>query len=84
MVAAEGTDGVEDLVHFPEGFTVHGGVEVVEVLADGLVVEAGDLCVGVEQQLQNGLGVLWRRRLGDVVPEGGGECLQIHQNHRLF
>ena len=40
MVAAERTDGVDDLVHFSDGLAVHGGIERIEVLTNGLVVEA--------------------------------------------
>ena len=39
VVAAEGTDRVDDLVHFTEDLAVHGCVEGIEVLTDDLVIE---------------------------------------------
>ena len=43
MVTAEGTDRVNDLVHFTEGLTVHGCIEIVEILADDLIIESVEL-----------------------------------------
>ena len=43
VVTAEGTDRVDNLIHFPEGFAVHGCVEVIEVLSDDLVIESVEL-----------------------------------------
>ena len=43
VVTAEGTDRVDDLIHFPEGFAVHGCVEIIEVLPDDLIVESVEL-----------------------------------------
>ena len=48
VVAAEGTDWVNDLVHLPEGLAVHGCVEVIEVLPDDLVIESVKLRVDIE------------------------------------
>jgi len=32
VVTAEGTDWVDDLIHFPEGLAVYGCVKVIEVI----------------------------------------------------
>ena len=52
MITAKGTDRVKNLVHFVEGFAVHGGVEDVEVFANRIVVEAVELGIDIEQDLQ--------------------------------
>ena len=57
VVTAEGTDRVDDLIHFPEGLAVHGCVEVVEVLPDDLVIESVELRIDIEQHLQQGFRV---------------------------
>ena len=66
VVTAEGTDRVDDLVHFPEGFAVHGYVEIIEVLPDDLVIESIELRVDIEQHLQQGfrVAILVVRRVG--------------------
>lgn len=71
MIPAEGTDGVDYLVHLPQGLTVHGTVEFVEVLADGFVVHAVELGIAFVNHLQNGFTVTQIRLLGEnIVPQG--------------
>ena len=43
MVTAENTDREDDLIHFSESFAVHGCIEVIEILADDLVIESVEL-----------------------------------------
>ena len=52
MVTAEGADGIHDLIHFEECLTVHCRVEVVEVLADNVIIEAVELGENIAQYFQ--------------------------------
>ena len=52
MISAERTDRVTNLVHFVEGFAVHDSVERVEAFANRIVVEAVELGIDIEQDLQ--------------------------------
>ena len=52
MITAKGADRVKNLVHFVEGFAVHGSVESIEVFANCIVVEADELGIDIEQDLQ--------------------------------
>lgn len=66
VVTAEVADRVDNLIHFPEGFSVHGCVEVIEILPDDLIIESIELCVDIEQHLQQGfrIAILVVRRVG--------------------
>lgn len=52
MVTAEGTDRVDDLLHFTEGHAVHGYIEVIEVLTDNLVIKSVEFRIDIEQHFQ--------------------------------
>ena len=55
MIPAEGTDSVDDLVYFLQGFSVHEPVAFLEVGFDCCVIEAAGFVIGVEQNLQDAL-----------------------------
>lgn len=40
MFPAEGADSVNDLVHLPQGYSVHALVEFIKGCLDGVVVKA--------------------------------------------
>ena len=52
MVPAEGAYRIDNLIYFLGGFAVHGCVKIMEVLSDGLTIEAVEIHICIEQQLQ--------------------------------
>ena len=58
MISTKGTDGTDDLVDFLQGFPVHESVEFLEVGFDGCVIETAGFVIGIEQHLQDTLGII--------------------------
>ena len=52
MIPAEGTDWVDDLVHLPDGFSVHHLVELVEVRLNGFVIQTIGILVSFVEHRQ--------------------------------
>ena len=57
MISTQGAHGIQDLVHLPEVFDVHGFVQVEEVLLDLVVVQVVQVGIGFVEQGQDGVGV---------------------------
>ena len=58
VIPAEGTDSVDDFINFLQRLTVHESVEFLEVGFDDCVIEAAGLVIGIEQHLQDALGIV--------------------------
>ena len=58
MIPAEGTDGIDNIVDFLQGLSVHELIELLEVSFDGCVIEAAGFVIGIEQHLQDALSIV--------------------------
>ena len=61
MMPAELTDGIDDLIHLPEGHAVHLPVELIEVFLDLLIIVRVVLVVALVEHGQDRLtiAVVW-------------------------
>ena len=58
VIPAEGTDGIDNIVDFLQVLSVHELIELLEVGFDGCVIEAAGFVIGIEQHLQDALGIV--------------------------
>ena len=81
VIPTESTDSVDDFVDFLQGLSVHEPVEFVEVGFDGCVIEAAGFVIGIEQHLQDALGIVrivWLLG-GQVGLEDGHKRIHLHR-----
>ena len=57
MIPAESTNSIDDLINFLQRLCVHEPVEFLKVGFDGCVIEAAGFVIGIEQHLQDALGI---------------------------
>ena len=57
MLPAEGTDGIHDPIHLPQGHTVHPLVQIIKGGFHGMGVCVIALVVVAEEHLQDGIGI---------------------------
>ena len=77
MIPAKGTDGIDDLIDLCQGLAVHEPVELLKVSFDGYVIETAGFVIGIEQHLQDALGIVGVVWL--LVGQVGLEC-----SHKLI
>ena len=78
MITAEGTDWVDDLIHLPQGHTVHLMIKLIEVCTDLLVVIGTVFVVAFVEHGQNRLAITVAGRvLLDVCFQGVKELFHI-------
>ena len=80
MISAEGTDGIDNLIDFLQGFIVHESVEFLEVSFDGCIIEAAGFVIGIEQHLQDALRIIrivWLLG-GQMSLEGSHKLIHLH------
>ena len=58
MIPTEGTNSEDNLIDFLQRFPVHELVEFLKVGFDGCVIEAAGFIIGIEQHIQNALGIV--------------------------
>ena len=58
MVPTQDTDSVDDLIDLLQRSSIHEPVEFLEVGFDGCVIEAAGFVIGIEQHLQDALGIV--------------------------
>ena len=58
MIPAKGTDGIDDFIDFLQRFPVHEPVEFLKVGFDGCVIKTTGFVIGIEQHLQDALGIV--------------------------
>ena len=58
VIHAEGTNSVDDLIDFLQGLPVHQLIKILKVGFDGCVIEAAGFVIGIEQHLQDALGIV--------------------------
>ena len=81
VIPAESADGVDYLVDFLQGFVIHKPVEFFEVGFDGCIIEAAGFVIGIEQHLQDALGVVgivWLLS-GQLGLEGSHKLIHLHR-----
>lgn len=57
MLPAEGTDGIDDLIHLSEGHTMHPLVQILKSSLHRIGVGVIALMVIGKEHLQNGMGI---------------------------
>ena len=77
VIPTESTDSVDDFVDFLQWFPVHEPVEFLEVGFDGSVIEAAGFVIGIEQHLQDALGIV------GIVWLLGGQ-MGLEDSHKLI
>ena len=80
MISAEGADGVDNLIDLLQRFSVHEAVEFLEVGFDGCVIETAGFVIGIEQNLQDALGIVGIVWLlgGQMGFEGSHKLIHLH------
>ena len=81
MIPAQGTNGIDDLIDFLQGPTIHETVEFLEVGFDGCVIEAVGFVIGIEQHLQDALRIVrivWLLG-GQMGLEGSHKLIHLHR-----
>ena len=81
VIPAEGTDGVNDLIDVFQRLAIHKPVEFFEVGFDGCVIEAAGFVIGIEQHLQDTLGIIgivWLLS-GQLGLKGSHKLIHLHR-----